>query len=172
VVLATLLGGGREPRIGSGWADRRAARASAWLRFLGGAAALGIAVNCSQVAATPAEPRSGAHCADRVADGLTHVKPTSGAWLCLNVDLQNRMHAFAVDGDGGLALIAFREHRLSSTFMDRLPDGGYLYWVHGEQRESVLMVWLDRDGKVCAFNSAEHPDYAEQGPVRSQPFGR
>jgi hypothetical protein len=134
---------------------------------------LGMAVSCGQVGAlTPIERGSGAQCADQVAHGLTYVKPTSGAWLCLNVDLQNRMHAFAVDGDGGLASIAFRERRLSSRFMDRLPDGGYLYWVHGEQRESVLMVWLDRDGKVCAFNSAEHPDYAEQGLVQSQPLGR
>jgi hypothetical protein len=82
------------------------------------------------------------------------------------------MHAFAIDGDGGLASIAFQERRLSSTFVGRLPDGGYLYWVHGDQRESVLMLWLDTDGRVSAFNSAEHPDYAEQGPVQSHPIGR
>jgi hypothetical protein len=82
------------------------------------------------------------------------------------------MHAFAIDGDTGLASIAFREHRLSSTFIGRLPDGGYLYWVLGEQREAVLMLWLDTNGKVSGFNSAEHPDYAEQSPVQSQPLGR
>src|ERR1700730_3046518 len=51
VVVATLLGGGPEPRNRSGWADRRASRTSAWLRCVGGAVALGIAVNCGQVAA-------------------------------------------------------------------------------------------------------------------------
>jgi hypothetical protein len=82
------------------------------------------------------------------------------------------MHAFAIDGDTGLASIAFRERRLSSTFIGRLPDGGYIYWVHGEQRESVLMLWLNTNGKVSAFNSAEHPDYAEQGPAQSRQIGR
>jgi hypothetical protein len=130
-------------------------------------------MGCGQApAVTPRDGGSGAPCADRVAHGLSHTEPTSGAWSCLDVDLQNRMHAFAIDGDRDLASIAFRERRLSSTFIGRLPDGGYLYWIHGDLRESVLMLWLDTNGKVSAFNSAEHPDYGEQAPVQSQPIGR
>jgi hypothetical protein len=59
-----------------------------------------------------------------------------------------------------------------SVFVRRVPDGGYIYWFRGDQRDGVLLRWLGPDGHVRTFNSTEHPDVAEQGPVQSSPLAR
>jgi hypothetical protein len=107
-------------------------------------------------------------CADRVAAALTTPAPVAGAWDCLDHDLQNRMHAFAIDGDEGLSTIAFQASRSSETYLGRTVDGGYLYWYRGTYRDGVLAVWLDRQGQVVAFNSMIHPDDGEQSPLEAQ----
>lgn len=133
---------------------------------------LGLATGqaCAASAQTSSSAaRSRSACADLVAHALSVPERTPGAWACLDASLQNRMHAFGIDGDGGLAFIPFQSSRRSETYLGRTPDGGYVYWFQGVNRDGVLVIWLDKRGRVAAFNSGIHPDWAEQGPSEAQP---
>lgn len=93
---------------------------------------------------------SSKNCAELFANAMASKSAVKGSWDCLSPDIQDQFKAVGLQGDAGIEQLAQKEPVYSKEqFMGRLADGGYVYGLSGDSASSVLLVWLDKSGRVA-----------------------
>lgn len=131
-------------------------RANRGLAVAAGAALMAVAVAAAACSAPalPGSPRGavkaqGGNCADLFATAMVTAKAVSGSWECLSSPVQEQFRSAGLEGDGGIAELAAQDPVYSrEKYLGRLEDGAYVYSLAGGGSASVLVVWLDREGRV------------------------
>lgn len=124
-----------------------------------GAAITALAATGCSAPALPGAPHGGisgraSNCADVMASAMASQRPVRGSWDCLNPALQEQFKSAGLNGDQAVASIAAKDPIYTrEKFLGRLDDGGYVYALTGSAGSSVLLVWLDRGGKVVDVRS-------------------
>ena len=123
------------------------------LLILASAAALAL-MGCSARAPFGAVQGGSRNCADLFASAMVSKAAVGGSWDCLSPSIQDQFRAVGLDGDSGVAQLAARDPVYArEQFMGRLSDGGYVYGMSGAVGASVLLLWLDRAGRISDIQS-------------------
>ncbi len=113
--------------------------------------AAALAAACSAPALPGGAARAQtANCADVFATAMASPKAVHGSWDCLSIAVQQQFKEAGLEGDAGIADLAAQDPVYSrEKFLGRLEDGAYVYSLGGGGSASVLVVWLDSQGKVA-----------------------
>jgi hypothetical protein len=113
-----------------------------------------LLAGCSSPAAFGAVKGASHNCADLFASAMASRSQVKGSWDCLAPGIQDQFTSVGLEGDSGIAQLAAKDPVYSKeNFMGRLSDGGYVYSLSGSAGASVLLVWLDRSGRITDIQS-------------------
>lgn len=97
------------------------------------------------------------NCADVFATAMASKDAVKGSWDCLSPDIQDQFRAVGLQGDSGIQQLAQKDPVYNKEqFMGRLSDGGYVYGLSGGSSASVLLVWLDKSGRISDLQTGGH----------------
>ncbi len=128
--------------------------------------ALALATAALTACSAPLQGRVGSvsaarmNCADLFASAMASQVRVAGAWTCLSPNIQAQFRALGLDGDEGVEQLASKDPVFTrEQFLGRLADGGYVYSLSGRGGASVLIVWLDGQGRVTDLQTGgrQHP---------------